>query len=134
MEPPPPAPAPPTTFACPDCEARNPLGAERCTTCHVLLDEKAWEEATEGYSGMIPSRNPMALWSYYLGIFSLAPLLGMFLGFFAVLFGRKGLQHAAARPEIKGRTHAWIGIVCGAVFGLANLVVILFLVIAALAR
>jgi hypothetical protein len=68
-------------------------------------------------ASLIPYKNPMALTSYYLGIFSLFPCLGAFLGIAALILGIKGLKVANAHPEAKGKVHAIVGIVCGSIFG-----------------
>ncbi|MCW3053685.1 MAG: hypothetical protein JWN14_2855 [Chthonomonadales bacterium] len=65
----------------------------------------------------VPMGNPKALTAYYLGIFSFIPLLGIFLGIAAFVLGLQGLKAAKQTPEIKGKTHAWIGIVIGGFFG-----------------
>jgi len=69
-------------------------------------------------SGLIPYKNTPALVSYYLGVFSLIPCIGGFLGVAAVILGIMGLRKAAQFPEAKGKAHAIIGIVAGSIFGL----------------
>jgi hypothetical protein len=71
-----------------------------------------------GISTLIPYRNPKALAAYYLGLFSLIPVLGLVTAPFAVLFGVLGVRRARADKNAKGTIHAWIGIV----FGLTPLV------------
>jgi len=40
-----------------------------------------------------------------------------------------GLKRAAANPNAKGKVHAWVGIICGAIFGLVRILLdILFLI------
>lgn len=68
-------------------------------------------------ASLIPYKNPMALISYYLGIFSLFPCLGAFMGIAALILGVKGLKVANAHPEAKGKAHAIVGIICGSIFG-----------------
>jgi len=69
--------------------------------------------------GVIPYKNPPALIAYYLGLFSLLPCIGLFLGIPALILGIIGLRKRAANPAVKGSAHAWIGIVMG---GLMTLV------------
>ena len=64
-------------------------------------------------STVIPYKNPMALTAYYLGIFSLIPLLGGVLALPAVALGVLGLRRRSANPTAKGAVHAWFGIVLG---------------------
>lgn len=63
--------------------------------------------------GLIPYKNPHALIAYYLGIFSLFPLIGMPLGIAAIILGIIGLRKRNRNPVIKGSAHAIIGIVGG---------------------
>ena len=74
-----------------------------------------------GFGGMIPDKNPSALTAYYLGIFSIIPCLAIPMGIAAVVLGMKGLQLVKERPEVRGRTHAWVGIVAGGLFALVNI-------------
>ena len=71
----------------------------------------------------IPSQNGAALLSYYLGIFSFVPCLGFPLGIAALYYGFKGLQNVRQQPAVRGKVHAWVGIICGSLFLLFNLLV-----------
>ena len=71
-------------------------------------------------SGLIPYKNTNALVSYYLGIFSILPLIGLPMAIVALVLGIKGLKHAKANPAAKGGAHAWTGIITGVLFGLFN--------------
>ena len=66
--------------------------------------------------GLIPVHNSKALIAYYLGVFSLIPCA--FIGIAAFILGLQGLRDANARPEIRGKTHAWVGIIAGGFFAL----------------
>jgi len=79
--------------------------------------------------GLIPYKNPKALWAYYLGVFSLIPCFGIPLGVAALVLGIKGLKVSALQPERGGKAHAWIGIVLG---GLCAAVYIVALVAVAI--
>jgi hypothetical protein len=84
--------------------------------------------------GLIP-RNGKALVAYYCGIFALIPLLGAILGPVAVVFGILGIKAANREPYRKGKVHAWVGIVCGGLFGFLYLAgCVLFIVALAAAR
>ena len=72
----------------------------------------------DGTGGLIPYKNPAALISYYLGLFSLLPIIGFFLAVPALVLGIVGLRHRAQNPVIKGAVHAWIGILGGGFFTL----------------
>ena len=77
----------------------------------------------------IPSRNGPALTSYYLGIFSLLPCLGLPMGVAAVYFGLQGLTRERQNPEVRGGAHAWVGLICGALFGLFNLLLVVGVIV-----
>ena len=66
---------------------------------------------------LVPSHNPKALISYYLGIFSILPIIGLVMGIIAVVLGIQGLKQAKLNPNIRGKTHAWVGIITGGIFG-----------------
>lgn len=68
--------------------------------------------------GLIPYKNMHALLAYYLGLFSLLPLIGLALAIPAVILGVIGLRNVKREPEVKGTVHAWIGIVMGGLFTL----------------
>jgi hypothetical protein len=79
---------------------------------------------TDTTSGVIPYKNPSALIAYYLGLFSIFPVLGIGLGITALVLGIKGIKFNKEHPEAKGKAHAGIGIGCG-VFGLLlNLLIV----------
>jgi len=70
----------------------------------------------EAVATVIPYRNPMALAAYYMGLFSIIPFLGIFLGAGGFICGILGLRHAAKNEGSHGRAHAAIGIGCGGLF------------------
>lgn len=98
-------------------------------------------EATEGYasasttpstdtfSSVIPYRNPLALVGYYLGVFSLIPMLGAALALPAILLGILGLRSCRLHPQAKGKAHAWVGITTGLISVIGHLLVGVFLVV-----
>lgn len=77
----------------------------------------------------IPSRNGPALTSYYLGIFSLLPCFGLPMGIVAVYYGLQGLSRERQNPEVRGGAHAWVGLICGALFGLFNLLLVVGVIV-----
>jgi hypothetical protein len=72
----------------------------------------------DGTGGVIPFKNPNALTSYYIGLFSLLPILSFVMGPAAIVLGIKGLRYAKTYPVVKGQVHAWVGIVCGTLWTL----------------
>ena len=78
-------------------------------------------ETGDATGGIIPYKNPHALTAYYLGVFSIIPLIGFFLGAVAVGLGISGLRQRKKRPIIRGAVHAWIGIIGRGLSVLAHL-------------
>ena len=76
---------------------------------------------------VIPFKNPKAIWAYYLGLFSIIPGLGIFLGLAAMVLGIQGLLLAHNNPGVRGHIHAWVGIAVGGFFGLGYLALLIVL-------
>ncbi len=143
---PPPSPAGTPTPApfCARCGAPNEAGLAQCPHCGQSL-LAAWPPPQGGYApqayppqvtgggvldAIIPTKNPSALTAYYLGVFSVIPCLAIPMGIAAVVLGVRGLKLFNAHPEVRGKVHAWVGIIAGGFFALINLGVILFAVLA----
>jgi len=118
---------------CPKCGMQNDDNAFKCMSCdqilHPIQQTTIIKTSDSALGGLIPYKNSYALIAYYLGIFSIIPLFGIFLGITAFILGLKGLQFAKKNPEAKGKAHAWVGILVGGFFGFGYLVAILILVI-----
>lgn len=126
--------------ASPTIEPSNVWPTERDALANVPRDagnpylsprtESPMAQPLQGASGdsmvetLIPSKNGSALASYYLGLFSLFPCLGFPLGVAAVYFGLQGLKNVRQNPSVRGGAHAWVGLICGGLFGLMNLALI----------
>jgi hypothetical protein len=78
----------------------------------------------------IPYRNPMGLIAYYLGVFSLIPCAGLFLGPAGLILGIMGLKYRKKNPTAGGGGHAIAGIVLGSIASLLNLGAVIVFVIA----
>jgi hypothetical protein len=117
---------------------QNRVPPDATLICQATLQERlassfpelaAMPRADDGAATLIPYRNMPALVGYYLGVFSLSaciPLLGVVgigMGIAAVVLGIKGLRNVSANPAAKGTVHAWIAIVCGAIFALVGLAI-----------
>lgn len=72
--------------------------------------------AGDATGGVIPYKNMPALLAYYLGLFSLLPVVGLLLALPALILRIVGLRKRAQNPAVKGSVHAWIGIVMGGLF------------------
>ena len=83
-------------------------------------------ESTSTLSAVIPYKNPMALGAYYLGIFSLIPVIGVVLALPAVVLGVLGLGRHRRNPLAKGKAHAWVGISTGSVSLIVHSVLFFF--------
>lgn len=88
-------------------------------------------QAGDATGGIIPYKNPHALTSYYLGVFSIIPFIGFVLGCIAVPLGVSGLRKRKAMPQIRGTAHAWIGIVIGGISVVVHLALVALAVYAA---
>jgi hypothetical protein len=89
-----------------------PEGATVPTTVAALLNPRGRGDVTDG---VIPYKNPAALASYYIGLASVIPVLGIFTGIVAIILGLVGLRRFHAEPWRRGRLHAYAGIVAGVV-------------------
>ena len=78
-------------------------------------------------SGAAP--NPAALASYYIGLASIIPLLGIFTGIAAVVLGIMGLKRYHAEPWRRGRIHSYAGILLGALTSITWCVMLVFFLI-----
>lgn len=84
--------------------------------------------------GIIPYKNPSALIAYYMGLFSLFPFLGVFLGIAGFILGIRGLRHRKRHPETRGAVHAWIGIIMGGTMALIWTALIALIAVTAIAE
>jgi hypothetical protein len=73
------------------------------------------EDEGDVTGGVIPYKNPAALFAYYLGVFGLIPILGCALAPLAIILGIAGIVKAGQHPKAKGRAHAMTGILLGAI-------------------
>ncbi len=96
-------------------EDQNPYTAPPQAAAQAPMPVQAANQG-DGTGGVIPYKNPAALAAYYLGLFSLFPLLGLILAVPAFVLGIVGLRQRKRNPAIKGSVHAWIGIVMGGIF------------------
>jgi len=62
---------------------------------------------------VIPYRNPAALAAYYLGVFSVIPVLGFFAAIPAFILGIFGFRAARRMPTAHGTGHALVGLLVG---------------------
>lgn len=98
---------------CTKCGAQNDDNNFRCVQCAQLLHPDSTVVVVESHSAMFPSRNPSALRAYHLGVCALIPVLGIFLGPAAFIFGRKGLRVARENPQLRGKIRAQVEIIRG---------------------
>ncbi len=119
LPPPPPERAPPVAMpnAIPHAPPPLPPAAGDPVRYH--------ESAGSGLGVLVPTKNPHSLWSYYLGIFSLFPCLGVATGVTAVILGVMAIKRFNANPAIRGRTHAIVGIVAGALCVVIQIVLVI---------
>ena len=113
---------------CTKCGQKNHENNFKCTRCGFVLHEPVQPQYTVSsdgtLGGLLPYKNIRALWAYYLGVFSLIPLLGIPLGIAALIMGIKARMYADLHPEAQGRAHAWTGILLGMFCAAANIAVV----------
>ena len=78
-------------------------------------------------TALIPTGNPKALLSYYIGLASLIPCFGLFSAPVAIALGVKGLRAYNENPAAFGKGHAIAGIVLASI-GLAGHLFVIVLV------
>ena len=98
----------------------------------VAPPTRAKPAGSSGLNVIIPYKNPKALVAYYLGVFSVIPILGVLLGMAALALGVAGLRFRKENPEAGGAVHAWIGIIAGGLFGFIWLAMLFWIVFAAI--
>ena len=89
-----------------------------------------YQPTGDATGGLIPYKNAPALTAYYFGVFSLIPFLGAILGVAAFVLGIMGLSKAKKHPEVKGKVHAWVGIIMGGLFGFGYLALTIAIIVA----
>lgn len=104
---------------CAKCGLENAENNFKCTKCGCALHETPKPQyivkTDNTMGGLIPYKNAKSLWAYYLGVFSLIPCLGIFIGTAAVIMGFYGLKFYKANPEAGGKAHSITGIVLGGI-------------------
>jgi len=93
---------------CSKCGQELATGSAFCSRCGKAVNAPV-VVVRDGFGTFIPP-NPLALWSYYLGIFAL--LCGI-TALPAIITGIMGLDYAKKHPEAKGVVHCWVGILIG---------------------
>jgi hypothetical protein len=91
-------------------------------------------QAGDSTGGVIPYKNPRALAAYYLGIFSVIPVIGFICGCIALPLGIFGLKDRKKNPAIRGSVHAWIGVIGGGLSIVVHLLIVLSMLAAIGAR
>jgi hypothetical protein len=122
---------------CPKCGTENHDNNFKCTRCGEFLHPTAPPiviSSDETMGGMMPTKNGPALAAYYLGVFSLIPILGIPLGIAAFILGIKGVRKVRDHPEVKGKVHAWVGIIAGGFFSLLYLILLGLMVVLSVKR
>jgi hypothetical protein len=122
--------SPPAAEPWTPAEARNPFVPPRTAPLPLKPSGGVSESIVETF---VPSQNGPALASYYLGIFSLIPCVGLPLGIAAICYGVMGLRRERANPAVRGGAHAWVGIICGSLFGVLNFLGLVAIAIVAIA-
>lgn len=89
--------------------------------------------AEEVIQTIVPTRNAAALAGYYLGLFSIFPVLGLPMAVAGIFLGWKGLKKVRREPAAHGTAHAYVGLGCGLIGLLLNTLIVGALVVAVIA-
>ena len=114
---------------CSECGTENDANNYQCVSCGEFLHDEDTGAADDGLAALIPYRNSCALIAYYLGVFSIIPILGIPVGIGGFVLGLLGLRAAAAHPKVKGKIHAWVGIIVGGLFGFGYLALAILMIV-----
>ncbi len=82
------------------------------------------QQSSSGFDSLIPTKNPDALLSYYTGLFAIIPIVGLILGPLSLVKGKSGLTKVKEVPQMPGKAHAYVGIGCGSIGLLFNLLIL----------
>lgn len=115
---------------CSSCGKPNPEVARVCESCGAGLGQGQVAQDDGGVAKVIPYKNMPALFSYYLGVFSLIPCLGSILSIAAIICGIFGLKKANENPGAHGKVHAIVGLILGSIVLLLHLAVIIMMIVA----
>ena len=132
---------------CSNCKAENAETASRCSFCGaglgnhyaapISLEDRPMPGQDDGgdetVATLIPYKNPGALIAYYLGLFSCIPFIGLPMAIVAIVLAVKGFKAVRLNPKAHGTAHAWVGIICGTLGLLFNLLIVGSIVIALVA-
>lgn len=100
--------APPSPMPAPPAAPTPSASRQHTTTSSSPLDS------------IIPVKNAAALTAYYVGLFCFVPVLGLPMAVYAFMLGLKGYKFAKENPEVHGKAHAWVGLICGGFWGLVH--------------
>jgi len=134
---------------CPKCGASNFVTDRECMSCGTSLMAQArpappaaapaipppppsWQQMSPAKSpldAIIPVKNGAALTAYYVGLFCFIPVIGLPMAVFAFISGLNGYKFAKANPEVHGKAHAWVGIICGGFWGLVHLAIVIIFIV-----
>jgi Domain of unknown function (DUF4190) len=108
----------------------NPYQASNAPTTEFPPVMASSARPPEAIESLIPYRNSPALISYYTGLFSICPIIGLPLAIAALVLGVVGLRKRRRQSEVKGAAHAWIGIIVGTLGLLINVVIFMGIFVA----
>ena len=98
---------------CQKCGTQVQDGSRFCPKCGSAIGSQTVVVVNDDSGlGILIPRNTLALWAYYLGIFSL--VCGI-TAIPALITGILGLRYAKQHPEARGAIHAWVGIIIGGI-------------------
>ena len=110
---------------CPACNTENADTAPSCRSCGSTLPRKPRrrglaEETDTPFGPRTEACNRAALRAYYVGLLSLIPGLGLFLGPAAVILGLRAGQRGRNEPGFTAAGPARAAVLLGGVIALTN--------------
>jgi hypothetical protein len=86
------------------------------------------------FERIVPASNPNALVGYYIGLFSIMPVLGLGMGPAGIVLGVKGLKAIKQQPGLPGTGHAITAIIGGIIGCIINYGIGLLILVSVLER
>ncbi len=123
---------------CKSCGTKMADGANFCPACgfKTEINRNPKVVVADGLNHLVPN-NKMALWGYYIGLFSLIGIilpLGFLLGGGAVWCALKGIRYAKIVSGNPGYNHAMVGLIVGGMSVALSLLVHLIKIVSMLNR